>query len=376
MKYGILLNKRTDNIGDDIQSFAEVRFLPSIDYVIDRESLDTFGYGKIHEPVTAIMNSWYMYNKYNWPPSPVINPLFLAVHISEKDYFGIGTRFLDSIGGDYLKHYLKYYGPIGARDKSTMDLLNSKGINSYFSGCLTLTLNLETDDRKTDEILLVDVEDADCKVIKDIYPNLKWIELTHTVNPNEYKNLTLDSRFNAVKSLLDRYKNAKCVITSRMHCALPCLALGTPVLLIYKQENMDRFQSFLPMLHNLESGSLEQIRGYFDVIDPPQNPDDYLIVRKDLEERCKKFITDAEAGIVMPKYDVTIEEIHIWQKELLQEADLSMRNSITELVNWIEELEQGKEWNVKQLEKYETANFLLGVGRDGLITRFGGRSKN
>ena len=66
MKYGILLNNRTDNIGDDIQSYAACRFLPSIDYYVDRENLDTFGYGEIEEPVTVIMNAWYMYNKLLW----------------------------------------------------------------------------------------------------------------------------------------------------------------------------------------------------------------------------------------------------------------------------------------------------------------------
>ena len=62
MKYGLILNLATDNIGDDIQSCAAAQFLPSVDCVIDREALDRFDNGG--EQVKAIMNGWYMYNKY------------------------------------------------------------------------------------------------------------------------------------------------------------------------------------------------------------------------------------------------------------------------------------------------------------------------
>ena len=136
MKFGLVLNKGTDNIGDDIQSYAAMRFLPSVDYVIDREGMDTFESNG--ERVKAIMNGWYMYNKSNWPPSESIDPLWVSVHISKNDYFGIGERFLDGLGGEYLK----YYAPIGARDVSTLELLRKKGIPAYLSGCLTLTFSL------------------------------------------------------------------------------------------------------------------------------------------------------------------------------------------------------------------------------------------
>lgn len=42
MKYGLLYYKDTDNIGDDIQSYATSQFLPRIDYLIDREKIELF----------------------------------------------------------------------------------------------------------------------------------------------------------------------------------------------------------------------------------------------------------------------------------------------------------------------------------------------
>ena len=37
---------------------------------------------------------------------------------------------------------------------------------------------------------------------------------------------------NDVENLLERYKKAKVVFTSLIHCALPCIAMGTPVVFV------------------------------------------------------------------------------------------------------------------------------------------------
>ena len=42
MKYGLITYKDTENIGDDIQSYVAIRFLPKIDYYIEREKLYLF----------------------------------------------------------------------------------------------------------------------------------------------------------------------------------------------------------------------------------------------------------------------------------------------------------------------------------------------
>lgn len=122
MKYGLVVNIKTENIGDDIQSFAAKQFLPDVDYVIGREALDTFD--SQGEVVKAIMNGWYMYSKFNWPPTSAIDPLWVAMHISENDYFGIGERFLEGIGGAYLRHYGRVdkviYILVWAKEKDAM----------------------------------------------------------------------------------------------------------------------------------------------------------------------------------------------------------------------------------------------------------------
>ena len=372
MKYGILLNNRTDNIGDDIQSYAACRFLPSIDYYVDRENLDTFGYGEIEEPVTVIMNAWYMYNKFNWPPAGIINPLFISVHFSERDYYGIKDKYLDTIGGDYLRHY----APIGARDDATRDILIRTGIESYYSGCLTLTLDIPNVTGKEEETILVDLSEEDESAIREEYPSYDFGNATHILNPNIYQNVSPDIRMKNVEELLARYKRSKCVITSRMHCALPCLALGTPVLLVYKQENLNRFSSFLPLLHSAESGTLKQIRTFFDIANPPENPNTFLQLRSNLENRCRDFIANSEKGIYPQSFNVPLEDIHLWQKQIMKGSDLSIRNTVDDLTKWIHTLEEIRDWNAKQLEnanrqlaRYYKIRDILGMGENGLINK-------
>lgn len=203
MKFGLVVYVKTENIGDDIQSYAAKCFLPTIDYVIDREQLDTFE--TAGESVKAIMNGWYMYSKFNWPPSAQIDPLWVSIHITEQDYFGIGERFLDGCGGDYLRHY----APIGARDESTLQILARNHIPAFLSGCLTLTIPQFSNVEKTDEVLLVDLDEKSEAIVRKMYPAENFQSVTHNVNAEEYSALSVEDRLRRVEKLLRRYQGAK-----------------------------------------------------------------------------------------------------------------------------------------------------------------------
>ena len=75
MKYGLLMHKPTTNWGDDIQSYAIKQFLPHVDYIINREVINTFK-PEEEEPVAVIMAAWWMWYKWNWPPSKYVLPYF------------------------------------------------------------------------------------------------------------------------------------------------------------------------------------------------------------------------------------------------------------------------------------------------------------
>ena len=316
MKYGVMIYESTNNIGDDIQSYAAKRFLPRIDTVIDREEMDGFCLrNKVDEPVTVIMNGWYMHRKFNWPPSPLINPLWISTHISVGACLCIGDHFLDGLGGDYLRQF----EPIGARDESTLALLKEKGIDAYFSGCLTLTLALPELEERGDEVILTDVNDADAAALIKQFPNENWQKVSHTINPEAIRQKSLDERFEAVEALLKRYQRAKCVVTERLHCALPCLALGTPVLLLWRDSQLDRKSSFLPLLHNMRIGETDACSTVFNIASPPENSTAYLKIRSELEARCRTFIRDSESNY-SPSISFPINDVSDFQKKLLQDV--------------------------------------------------------
>ena len=68
MKFGVILHKTTMNRGDDIQTYAAMQHLPQVDYVIDRENINSF-HSKDNEPVAVIMSAWWLWKKWNWPPA-------------------------------------------------------------------------------------------------------------------------------------------------------------------------------------------------------------------------------------------------------------------------------------------------------------------
>lgn len=334
MKFGLVVNLKTDNIGDDIQSYAAKCFLPAVDCVIDREQMDTF---EADESVKTIMNGWYMYSKFNWPPSPQINPLWVSIHITEQDYFGIGERFLDGCGGDYLRHY----APIGARDESTLQMLERNHIPAFLSGCLTLTIPQFSNVEKTNEVLLVDLDEKSEAIVRKMYPAENFQSVTHNVNAEEYSALSAEDRLQRVEKLLRRYQGAKCVITSRLHCALPCLALRTPVLLVYKREYAPRMQSFLTLLHYTEIDSFDEGVRAFDPANPKANSDAYMPIREELSRRCREFLKDDR---ITKPYSPPWRDVYLWQKSLLSTAEFASRKEIAEMTSWIRQLSLGKEY--------------------------------
>lgn len=78
MKYGLIYYKNTHNLGDDILSYVGKKFLPKVDYYIDREHLDVFIPDE-KEYVATIANGWFLHYCYTFQPSPYIYPLFETV---------------------------------------------------------------------------------------------------------------------------------------------------------------------------------------------------------------------------------------------------------------------------------------------------------
>ena len=162
MKKGVLVYSALGgnvNIGDYIQSLAALQYMgDGVDYYINREQLDEFN----EENVKLIMNGWFTHEPNHWPPSSFISPLFVSFHINS-----LSKKQLLSEAG---LNYFKLHEPIGCRDLDTTQLLKEKGINAFFSGCLTLTLGKKyTSDKRTEKIYFVDAFSSSNKNLHTLF---------------------------------------------------------------------------------------------------------------------------------------------------------------------------------------------------------------
>lgn len=225
MKHGIIYYKDTYNIGDDIQTLAAQSLLPDAE-ILDRENLDNYS----GEDIKLLCNGYFMTNPEHWPPDPKIHPFFISFHISayrQCEKFLLNPR---------LKEYYQAFGPIGCRDKSTMRRLHRIGVDAYFSACITLTLERNPDVKRENKILFVDpflkMKNPSYQnyMIRNMVPD-KWIDRVEVISHDDMKisGRSKQERLANASALLDKFAAASIVFTSRIHCALPCIAIGTPV---------------------------------------------------------------------------------------------------------------------------------------------------
>ena len=267
----------TENIGDEIQSIAARRFLPKIDYYVNRDHLNDFK--PKEKSVKVIMNSWYMAPPYNWPPkSKKIDPLLISMYVERFNEHNLTDQAFLS---DESKKYIAKHGPFGARDTGTMEFMNKHGIESYFSGCMTLTLLPDKKVKRKNYVLVVDVPK---RVLNKIKKSTKRPIIT--LNTERYTGLTYDEKMKIAEYWLTVYQSAHCVVTTRLHCMLPCLALGTPVYAIRKTD-MRRFGGLIDLTNNYSEREFIKKKINFDR--PSRNPRKYEKIRDELVKKCKEF---------------------------------------------------------------------------------------
>lgn len=193
------------------------------------------------------MNGWY--SNFPWPPSSNIDPIFISFHIAHND-----------LAKESLASYYKRHEPIGCRDEATVKKLREIGVDAYFSGCLTLTLNNPySNDARNGQVLVVDAHldgentypPSTPRLLKRLVPEsiLKDAIYLEQEVAEKYANNYSFKPAQALR-LLELYAKAKLVITTRLHCALPCLALGTPEVFMHERYETDiRFDGYREILN-------------------------------------------------------------------------------------------------------------------------------
>lgn len=330
------------NIGDYVQALASSQFIPQVDGFIDRdEELKDYD----GNPCKVIMNGWYMHSPQNWPPTELIDPLFLSFHLNSKAK--------EELLSPSSITYLKSHQPIGCRDFKSKELLESHGVEAYFSGCLTLTLGEKYRSSKSgDKTYIVDphingklnwgnILQAIRTTILHPFDILKLYNnkqlylhrgrniiskgLKTALYYKEYSRIfgrelimesiyvsqendlyktdfkTESERLKEAERLIRLYSKASLVITSRIHCALPCLGLETPVIYLEKGQDVEESTCRLAGIKELfnvvkvDNGVLiPQFETTLPIteLNHPPNKDSWRDLANNLKQRCRDFVSN------------------------------------------------------------------------------------
>jgi len=287
-RFGLLKYTATTNLGDEIQSIAAERFLPRVDLTIDRDRLDRLPLFN-RRSFKLIMNGWFSHLPELWPPHPRIDPLLLSMHITDsvtrlnRNATKPSEVMLRGKGLDYLKAHQ----PVGARDLWTVALLKQHGIDTYFSGCLTLTLQRPPGVAREDFICVNDVPPA----VAEKIARETDARIVATTNIDRVTRGYARRRDQAL-ARLRIFAAAKVVVTTRLHCALPCLAMGTPVLFLRPEES-NRFAGLSELVASCTVEDFLRGAYSFDLKAPLANPALHHALRDRLIADCTRFVGDA-----------------------------------------------------------------------------------
>lgn len=352
-KYGLVVFDKTQNLGDDIQSYAAIQYLPQIDYYIERECLNEFT-SQNGEIVNVIMNGWYMHDITSMPPSPFINPLFISIHFTDHLY----NECPEYLSG-YFLDYLKKHEPIGCRDEVVRKYLTDNNIKNYWSGCLTLTIKKFPNVEKGNYICAVDLDDEELSHLRKL-TNKEIRIITHKLDDSVNSKISYEERMHNVEETLKVYQGASLVVTTRLHCALPSLALETPVIMIHDSNNIDkvnRIGVFLELINhtsktNFISGKIDNL-----IKNPKDNSNDYLEIRKKIksivsefiDNGCKDYSENQQNVKLYKKYFVEQKKYIVNLLRLSFEKTLSL--SKQDYMNWIDNINIEKEQTISKIDK-------------------------
>lgn len=350
MKHGLMYYPsrygNNKNIGDYIQSVAADQFMHATE-LVDREHLHEY-HG---EKVKVILNGWFMHYPENFPPSQDIVPLFISFHLR--------PCMAETLLTPATIAYMKAHGPVGCRDRTTMSILEAHGVPAYFSSCLTLTLGrsfAHAPAERQHGVCFVDP--WHCLNKWDALRGLPWMLLHPVMTFRIFakmqrqalkdkklkfhvqvflklgaflraylklftKRLLLDAEYYShnvrerlfadeksklayCRSLLQRYAEAKFCVTCRIHCALPCVAMGTPVVFVESKDKdvgEGRFDGIRELFNMAEVRHGSMTAHFKFTTDEPDGrigvnaklnaTDRHLEVVADMSRRCEAFARES-----------------------------------------------------------------------------------
>lgn len=247
------------NLGDYIQTLAVRNVLAKLGLLSDTIYFDRDSTRIYHGAKAAcVMQGWFAH-KNDFVPNENIVPVYIGYHIDPKIHYVFKNSSV-------VEHFKKQPS-IGCRDRSTEEYLSSLGIaNAYFSRCLTLAFDKREKAPSKEKVFIVGVPERLLSLIpKEFLDAAEFVNqqfVDHREHLFEYEKLEA-----AAQGLLDLYKEqATLVITSALHVASPCTAMGIPVVMIspnpsniYFEGRFSLLDDIIPIysLRDLKAGTIE-----------------------------------------------------------------------------------------------------------------------
>lgn len=242
MQYGRLVftpgpflrsGERYVNVGDTFQTLAADLVYDALGVPqgarknIERHTLRDYD----GEDLILPMNGWFGTGRGGeiFPLSARIHPVWFGYHNISKD----DARFLPT---DV---------PLGCRDEKTYDLLRRYTDRAFLSGCLTILFPTRTEAPENGKVFIVDVAE---KIVASVPARLRdeAVFLSHEVQFRTDADAIDEIRRieDLSREYIRRYRDeASLVITSRLHCAMVCIALGVPVIVM--RDSFDERYAFV-----------------------------------------------------------------------------------------------------------------------------------
>ena len=190
--------------------------------------------------------------------------------------------------------------------------------------------------------------------------------MTH--NNKNLAKMSPEERLKQSEEYLKIYQSARCVLTSRLHCALPCIGLRTPVLVLYSSEYAERFKALKELFHVTQEERVLQ-GDWNDFLENPfYATDDYLHYAENLRRTCSEFVAlnmEKEEGVnVSYEYyreaamlqSIVRKETYIKENKRLNEGFAEIESMKNELKMWTNDLQNALKLKEEEAEQLKEIN--------------------
>lgn len=249
------LSVKSDNVGDHVQIIASDQMLARLgrepDFRVDRDTglADLPEESARDRSIGLILNGWFKRGNGGWPPSDAYSAIPIGLHLR--------PRKSPALLSDKSLEFFKEAGPVGSRDVFTCDLLRARGVEAFESNCLTTLFERRVwRPERQNEIFAVSRDDRLLNVLPDHLRCAAFI--SHYSGDDDFAR-----NMNRAALLLERYRSsAALIVTTLLHCALPAIAMGIPVIVFYPHNtpelhasDVERFSSLAKLvpIYSLDS---------------------------------------------------------------------------------------------------------------------------